>query len=70
MGCKELAMSSLLPRLDSLSLNCNKIKDIGVKHLASASFPKLDDLSLSTSPTSTQATTRSPPTASSLSRER
>jgi len=47
IGCRILAKSSLLERLTDLSINNNKIKDAGLKELASAGLPFIEDLSLS-----------------------
>lgn len=46
IGCRVLATSELIPRLTELSLNNNKVKDIGVKALSNADLLALEDLSL------------------------
>ena len=47
IGCRALSSSELLTRLTELSLNKNKIKDVGVKALATADLSALEDISLS-----------------------
>lgn len=47
LGCRALSSSTLLSRLTELSLNNNKIKDVGVKALVTADLSALEDLSLS-----------------------
>jgi Leucine-rich repeat (LRR) protein len=57
IGCRILAGSALLARLTELNLSNNKLKDVGVKALASADLLALEDLSLSRTG-GTQMTTR------------
>lgn len=47
IGCRLLSSSPLLANLTELSLNNNKIKDVGLKALTNADLKFIEDLSLS-----------------------
>lgn len=47
IGCRILSSSSILSKSTELSLNNNKIKDVGLKALANADLTLIEDLSLS-----------------------